>query len=195
MIRNFSWKQPFVVALIFGFALSYAGNAGAMKYMGLKDAIKHFLPEGATLSKVTKDLSAAQASSLSAKYGLKDTADFKDTLKAGSHTVYVGRGSDGNAQIYIFVLDQYWRTCFHQFAVGVTPDGKIKEVAAMDLPCKYQRPIAKKSFLSQFSGKNGSTARLGKGVDAITGATASSEATTIIARRALALHEAFFGGK
>ena len=195
MNRLYKWTRMLALASVLIFSLSHAGQVEATTYMGLKDAIKHFLPANATLSKVTKDLSAGQASALKKKYGLKDTNDFKDTLKPGSHTVYVGRSSDGKAKIYVFVLEQYWRTCFHKYAVGVTPDGKIKEVTVMDLPCKYQRPIAKKSFLKQFSGKKGSSVQLGKGVDAVSGATASSEATTIVARRALALHEAFFAGK
>jgi hypothetical protein len=195
MKRVFSRTLFLTVALMTGVVLSYSGQADAMKYMGLKDAIKHYLPADATLSKVNKTLSAGQASALKKKYGLKDSSDFKDTLKPGNYTVYIGRGADKKAKIYIFILEQYWRTCFHKYVVGVTPDGKIKEVNVMDLPCKYQRPIAKKSFLKQFDGKNGKTAQLGKGIDAVTGATASCEATTIVARRALALHEAFFSGE
>ena len=67
----------------------------------------------------------------------------------------------------------------------------------MDLPCPYQRPIAKKSFLNQFKGKQikkggAVPAHLRKDIDVVTGATASSEATALVARRALALFEVFF---
>ena len=183
------------MALVLGFSIFYSGQAGAIKYMGLKDAIKHFLPSDAKLSKVQKTIPADKLQALRKKFNLKDNADFKNTLTAGPHTIYIGRGSDGKAKIYVFIMEQYWRTCFHKYAVGVTPDGKIKEVAVMDLPCKFQRPIAKKSFLNQFSGKTAPSAQLGKGIDVVTGATASCEATAIVARRALALHDAFFAGQ
>ncbi len=192
MTRLHTFAQSLAVGMVLGFVLSYPGQAEAIKYMGLKEAIKHFLPSGATLSKVKKTLPADQVKALKKKYALNDTVDFKHTLDTGPHEIYVGRGSDGKAKIYIFIVEQIWRTCYHQFAVGVSPDGKIVELAAMDLPCPYQRPIAKKSFLNQFTGKKGTSVQLGKGIDAVTGATASSETATIVARRALALYEAFF---
>lgn len=181
--------------MIIGFVLSYPGEADAIKYMGIKDAIKHFLPSGAQLSKVNKTIPAAQLKALKKKYDLNDTADFKNTLNAGPHEIYIGRGSDGRAKVYIFIMEQIWRTCYHQFGVGISPDGRIVELVAMDFPCPYERPVAKKSFLNQFVGKSGPSVKLGKGVDAVTGATASSETATIVARRALALYEAFFAGK
>lgn len=196
MTRIHGLFRCWAVLALLGAPLLYASQANAIKYMGTKEAIKHFLPQGAALSKVDKTLSADQIASLRKKYALEDTADFKNTLTAGPHTIYIGRGSDGKAQIYIFILEQYWRTCYHKFAVGVTADGKIQEVTPMELPCPYQRPVAKKSFLQQFSGKqvtgNKVPAKLKQDIDVVTGATASCEATTIIARRALALFEAFF---
>jgi hypothetical protein len=182
--------------LVIGFALSYSGEAAAIKYMSTKEAIKHFLPSGAQVSKVSKTLPAGKLAALKKKYDLNDSTDFKNTLTAGPHTVYIGRGKDGKAQIYIFIMEQYWRTCYHKFVVGVTPDGSIKELKPMDFPCKYERPIAKKSFLKQFTGKKVKggkvPAKLKQDIDVVTGATASSNVATIVVRRALALHEAFF---
>ena len=173
------------------------GRADAIKYMGLKEAIKHFLPKGAKVSKVSKTLSPDQLAAVKKRFNLNDKTDYKNVITAGPYDIYIGRGADDKAEVYIFIMEQYWRTCYHKFVVGISPDGKIIEVAPMDLPCPYQRPIAKKSFLNQFKGKQikkggAVPAHLRKDIDVVTGATASSEATALIARRALALFEVFF---
>jgi Na+-translocating ferredoxin:NAD+ oxidoreductase RnfG subunit len=190
-------KRSLAVIVLACAAMLLPGRADAIKYMGLKDAIKHFLPKGAKVSKVTKTLSASQLAAVKKRFNLKDKTDYKDVITAGPHEIYIGRGAGDKAEVYIFIMEQYWRTCYHKFAVGISPDGKIIEVAPMELPCPYQRPIAKKSFLNQFKGKQikkggAVPAHLNKDIDVVTGATASSEATALVARRALALFEVFF---
>lgn len=187
----------FFITAILSALFLISGPADAMKYMGLKEAIKHFLPAGAKVSKVTKTLSAAQLSAAKKRFSLKDKTDFKNVLTAGPHEIYIGRDGAGEALVYIFIMEQTWRTCYHKFVVGVSPDGKIIEVAPMELPCPYQRPIAKKSFLKQFSGKQIKKGgpvpvHLRKDIDVVTGATMSCETTALVARRALALFEVFF---
>ncbi len=184
------------VLAVLSAALLHSEPAEAVKYMNLKEALKHFMPTGAKLSKVNKTLSAEELKKARDRFGLKDKTDYKDVLKA-SNEIYLMRDKDGKVQVYVFIMEQYWRTCYHKFAVGVSSSGSIIEVKPMELPCPYQRPIAKESFLKQFKGKQIKRggpvpANLGKDIDAVSGATASSEVTAIVARRALALYEVFF---
>lgn len=167
-------------------------DAGAVEYMGLTDAVKYFISADAKLSKVEKTVPADKLPSIMKQFDLEKSTDFNDKISTGPYTFYVGRDGAGKATAYVLILDQYWRTCYHKYAVGLTPDGKIKEIAVMELNCKFQYPINKKSFLKQFDGKS-TPPRVGKDVDAVSGATASCEATAIVARRALALFNLFFG--
>jgi hypothetical protein len=169
----------------------------AVEFMSLKEAIKHFLPEGSSPYKVTKTIPDDKYAALKKKYHLKDTPDFKDTLKKGPYTIFLAKDANKKPAMYIMILEQYWRTCYHKFAVGVTPDGAVKEIVVVELNCKYAYPINKKSFLKQFKGKKAPGGKavkieVGKDIDAVSGATRSSELTAIIIRRALALHEIFF---
>jgi hypothetical protein len=167
-------------------------HAVAVEYMGLKDAVKHFIPADAKLSKVEKSIPADKLPEIKKKFDLEKSADFNEKITPGPYTFYVGRDGAGKATAYVVVLEQYWRTCYHKYAVGLTPDGKIKEIVVMEFNCKYEYPVNKRSFLKQFDGK-ATPPKLGKDVDVVTGATASCEATAIVARRALALFSLFFG--
>ncbi len=169
-----------------------SNQAAAVEYMGLKDAVKYFIPADAKLSKVEKTIPADKLPSIKKQFDLEKSTDFNEKISTGPYTFYVGRDAAGKALAYVVVLDQYWRTCYHKYAVGLTPDGKIKEIVVMEFNCKYEYPINKKSFLKQFSGK-AKPPKLGKDVDVVSGATASCEATAIVARRALALYSVFFG--
>ena len=169
----------------------------ATEFMSLKEAIKNFLPEGSSPYKVSKTIPDDKYEALKKRYHLKDTSEFKDTLKKGPYTVFVAKDAGKKPTMYIMILEQYWKTCYHKFAVGVTPDGTVKDIVVVELNCKFAYPINKKSFLKQFKGKKAPAGKaveieVGKDVDAVSGATRSSELTAIIIRRALALHEIFF---
>lgn len=174
--------------------------ASATQFMGLKEAIKYFLPEGSKVSKVLKSIPKGQYKAIEKRFRLRSTVDFKETLPAGPYTVYIGRDAANKVNIYILILEQYWRTCHHKYAIGIEPSGKIKEVVVVELNCRFANPINRKSFLKQFKEKKAPRGgpvpiELGQDIDGISGATMSSEATTIVSRRALALFELFFASE
>jgi hypothetical protein len=166
--------------------------ASAMKYLTMKEAIKNFLPKGSKLSKVTKTVPAGKIPALKKRFKLEPVKgeEFKEKFPAGPYDIYIGRDKAGKAEVYIMVLDQYWRTCYHKYAVALDGSGKIKEMVVMEFNCRYQYPINKKSFLNQFKGKT--AGNMGTKIDVVTGSTRSCEATAIVARRALALYDFFF---
>ncbi|MDJ0761496.1 MAG: FMN-binding protein [Myxococcota bacterium] len=195
-----SIKIGYLAAIVGLFLMVAPKAAMANKYMSLKEAIKYFLPEGSKLSKVSKTIPDDKFEATKKRFRLKKSTDFKEKISKGPYTIYVGRDAGGSAKMYILMLDQYWRTCYHKYAIGIEPNGTVKEVVVVDLNCKFAYPINRKSFLKQFKGKNASNrskapVEVGKDIDAVSGATASSDATAIVTRRALALFELFFASK
>jgi hypothetical protein len=77
----------------------------------------------------------------------------------------------------------------------VSPEGKILESVIIELTCPRSFPVAKKAFLAQFMEKTHKDPLTTKvDIDGITGATLSSEAASTAARKAVSLHNIFFGG-
>lgn len=186
-----------IVSLVALMALPH--EAQANKYMGLEEAIKYYLPQGHKVFKVTKTIPAGQMESTKKRFRLQSSADFKEVLSPGPYTFYVGRDASGTASVYILILEQYWRTCYHKYAIGIEPDGKIKDVVIVELNCRFAYPINRKPFLKQFKGKQAQPGKkvpveIGEDVDGVSGATLSSVTTAIVTRRALALYELFFAG-
>jgi hypothetical protein len=196
--NKYVWSVSLVLALSFIIAL--AGQAHANKYMGLEEAIKYYLPQGSKVFKVSKSIPADKLEATKKRFRLQSTVDFKEVLTPGPYTFYVGRDASGAATAYILILEQYWRTCYHKYAIGIEPDGKVKDVVILELNCRFAYPINRKPFLKQFKGKQAEPGKkvpveVGEDVDAVTGATLSSATTAMVTRRALALYELFFAAK
>jgi hypothetical protein len=181
-------------------AIAFPERAHANKYMGLEEAIKYFLPPGDKVFKASKTIPADKLEATKKRFRLQSTADFKEVLAPGPYTFYVGRDASGNAGMYILILEQYWRTCYHKYAIGIAPDGKVKEIVVLELNCRYAYPINRKPFLKQFNGKAAEPGKtvpveIGQDIDVVSGASVSSAVTAIVTRRALALYELFFASK
>ena len=200
MNRKNDLLLPLLIIAIVALGAMFPRTVFATQFMGLKEAIKHFLPAGSKVSKVSKSIPKDRYKMIEKRFRLRSTEDFKETLPAGPYTVYIGRGASNKVNVYILILEQYWRTCYHKYAIGIEPNGKIKEVIVVELNCRFATPINRKSFLKQFKGKKAPPGKpvpikVGHDIDAISGATVSSEVTAIVSRRALALFELFFGNE
>lgn len=166
--------------------LSMTTPVEAAKYMSLGRAVKTFIPKEAKIFKTTKGLSSAQKKVLEEDYGWKPDKD--------KYVFYVGK-IDGNPVAYVFVVPEIFNTCFHKYAVGMKPNGEVIETVIVELSCPRSFPVNKRSFLSQFDEKKHvDPLATGHDIDAVTGATLSSEATAIATRKAVSLHNLFFGG-
>jgi hypothetical protein len=164
-----------------------AREASAVKYMKIGKAVKTFVPKGAKIFKSKKKLTSDQKKRLATDYGW--------TPKKDEYTFYVGRDGSGNAQAYVTIVPEIFNTCFHKFAVGMKADGEVIDTVILELSCPRAVPINKKSFLKQFRHKRHTDPLTIKAdVDAVTGATLSSEAAAIATRKAVSLHNLFFGG-
>ena len=183
------WLKVFarrVLVMSIGLVVSLAAvDAGAVKYMSLGDAVKTFIPADAKIVKVTKGVGAVHKKQLEEDYGWTPTES--------EYVFYAGRKGDETVA-YVFVVPEIFNTCFHKYAVGMKPDGTILETVIVELSCPRAFPVNRKSFLGQFGGKEHTDPLTTRSdIDAVTGATLSSEATATAARKAVSLHNVFFG--
>lgn len=73
------------------------------------------------------------------------------------------------------------------FMIALSPNLTVRKVQILAHPKSPGRAILQKGFLSQFKGKGVTDkVRVGRDIDAVTGATISSRATTDVVRRVLA---------
>jgi hypothetical protein len=71
----------------------------------------------------------------------------------------------------------------------------VIDAVVVELSCPRATPINRKSFLKQFRKKRHTDPlTIRADIDAITGATLSSESTAQATRKAVSLHNLFFGG-
>lgn len=168
-----------------GLSLLLSNSAQAVKYMSLEQAVKKFLPKGSAVVKVTKTPTADERKRLADEYGWK--ADAK------KYVIYAGKkGADYTG--FVVIVPEIFGTCFHKYAVGMTPEGRVIETTIVELSCPRAMPINKKTFLKQFKGKtHQDPLTIAADVDGVTGATYSSEATATATRKALSLHNLYFG--
>jgi Na+-translocating ferredoxin:NAD+ oxidoreductase RnfG subunit len=79
------------------------------------------------------------------------------------------------------------------FITAMTLQGAVKKVRVMAYVEKRGRPIARRSFMSQYRGKTSKNVlTVGKDITGISGATISSRAATFTVKKAIFLYEEFY---
>lgn len=90
----------------------------------------------------------------------------------------------------IFVLDAIGQSLPITFAIGVKPDGTLQELQVMVYREPHGDEIHERRFRAQFAGKKlQDPLVVGKDIDAISGATISSNSAAYAARKGLALSD------
>ena len=158
---------------------------GAQSFLREADAPRAIFGEGATATRNTLELTDDELASLGQKLERK--------IEVRRYPYLEVHNAQGLAGL-IFMFDVIGQSQPITFAVGVTPDGALKDVQVM----MYREPqgdgIQEKRFRKQFEGKGlKDPIALGKDIDAISGATISSRSATYAARKALALSEVLRG--
>jgi len=76
------------------------------------------------------------------------------------------------------------------FIIALDPQGTVTRVEVLNYQEKRGQPIARRSFLSQFEGKNSkSSIKLNKDITGISGATISSNCAVFAVKKAIILYE------
>ncbi|MBL7071104.1 MAG: FMN-binding protein [Candidatus Omnitrophica bacterium] len=110
---------------------------------------------------------------------------FRYRIPEDSFTFYIGKTKE-KTDVYCLVLRERGKHGPITFIFAITQDGTIKDMAVLESKEVKGSKIGKRRFLRQFIGKSfEDPLRLKKDIDAVTGATISSNAATRAARKAL----------
>ena len=166
-----SWR---ILALVAVLALGGQALAEGL-YLSEPQLAERLFPEGKGLAASTVSLTDAEADRVALLFGYRLEQKSFRLLAAGEAGT-------------IFVLDVMGQNAPITFGVGVTRDGVVRGVELVAYRESRGEEIRAPRFLRQLTGKRlTDPLKLGKDVDAITGATISSRSATLATRKALAL--------
>ena len=177
-----------------------AGGCFAFVVLEKEDALKQVFFKGAEIEIETKELS--------------DEMMEKITEKLGGSFVYTPEGSESDEVEESNVIDFYFASKGGKrlgvAIIGAEPGkwGPVTFITSMDLKgtvkvarvMSYEevrgRPIAQRSYMNQYKGKNvNSSLTVGKDIMGVSGATISSRAATFAVKKALVLYKTVYGKK
>jgi hypothetical protein len=165
--------------------LGYGPATEADQYVSKDAFVRRNIPTGSTIIKRTVELGFEDKKRIKRKWLLSWLPDSLDFL--------VGRCEDGRMSgvvSFAVVYGEIHRE-YHHVGVGIAPSGTIAEVAVMD--AKSERPgrLATKGFLEQFKGKGRGRLSLAKDIDAVSGATESSNTVVDAVNAVMAIYSEF----
>ena len=182
-----SCRRP--AALILGAAIALlAHSASARELTTIPEARKDIFPQAASFQSETLSLTAEQQEQLSsgADVRLHPTYD-------RSYTVHRAYNESGDIIGYAFEDTVAGKWGPIHYLLGLTPEGKVKEVIVLEYQEKRGRPVARRRFRNQFEGKTiGDPVRLRRDVHGVSGATISSRGMTDGVRKLLYLFEEIY---
>lgn len=148
-------------------------------FLSHEAALKQVLPGAQRIEARQVALTPDKRRQLERKLGRKLTED-----RYTFHIGYQGTRITG----YALILEEIGKTEPITFAVGMTPDLHVQDVAVMTYREKVGSEVRRPRFLSQFRGKSPSDRlSLNRDILPLTGATLSSAAISAGVKRALAL--------
>lgn len=176
--------------------LAGAGFARAERFYTDEKALQELLPGADKIEKVVRPVTADELAAVKKQLGGVLAAYGKPGPDPKEFVFYFGMkdGKKTGAALFDTQPGKWGAICF---AIGLdAATGKITNMMVTTMSEKRGRPIALKSFLKQFFGKDKTAAfAVGKDVNAVAGATISAKAAAFAARKAVALYEMFFSRK
>lgn len=168
-----------------------AGSARAERLLTDEKALQQMLPGAEKTEKVSCAVTAEELAAIKKQLGGSLTDDGKQAADPKEFVFYYGIKGDKKTGVVMFDSEPgKWGVI--GFAIGMDAGtGKIVEMAVTTMSEKRGRPIALKSFLKQFFGKDRTAAfKVGTDVNAVAGATISTKAAAFAARKATVLYNA-----
>jgi len=161
------------------------GAAAAETLLTQEQALKVIFPRSESVQSENKVLTDQQRQELENNTGLR--------FPEAGYSAFVGK-SKGLPEGYAVILNEIGKHENITFIVGVSPKGKVTEVAVMEYRESRGGEVKEQRFLSQFKGKTSNDPiRVNQDIVNYTGATLSSNAIARGVRRALALTQLFYG--
>jgi len=179
-------KNNWYTLLIFpAILLLVAGNTLGADVLSRDQVLKTAFPLAETFVCQVIRLSDEQMKKLSRESGQKISSRFV--------TVYVAKKGDGNLG-YGFVDYTRGKSSFIKYFVAITPDGKIHSIEIMSYRGEKGSEVRHEIFKKQFAGKSvDSNINVGSDINAISGATISSQAITKGIRKIMYIWRECFG--
>lgn len=186
-------KTGLVAASLFLLAAGGIGSARAERLLTEEKAIKEMLPGAESVEKVARAVTAEELAAIKAQLGGFLNADSKAAPDPKEFVFHFGLKGGKRAGAALFDT-QPGKWGVVGFAMGLdAATGKITGMAVTTLSEKRGRPVALKSFLKQFFGKDKTDKfETGKDVNAIAGATVSTKAAAFAARKAVIVYDTLF---
>jgi len=148
-------------------------------YLTLEEALETVFPESKQVIPEKTDLTSEQRQQIEAESGRP--------MIESQVTVYVGK-TDGRIDGYALVTEEIGMYKPITSMVGITPDGRIRDVAVMIYRESRGGDVRRKRFLSQYRGRRlTDPIRLNKDIINVTGATLSVRSMNAQVRKALAI--------
>ena len=170
---------------IFVALAALVAGAAAETLLTREQALKVVFPKSESVQPETKVLTTEQRAELENNTGLRFPEAEYPTFVAKSKNAIDGYG---------VILNEIGKHENITFIVGVSPKGKVLEVAVMEYRESRGSEVKERRFLGQFHGKTSSDPiRVNQDIVNYTGATLSSYAIARGVRRALALTHLFYG--
>lgn len=160
-------------------AILMAASLQAATYTTLSASLKQLLPAGQKAYKAKFVATEAQAKALNA-FGEGDY------MEGDEFDVYYTKDAQGKVTctaVQMVEMLAKWKSS-HTWVIGIAADGKLTGVSILELTDKYTFPMAQGNFLKQFPGKAAAQLAVGKGLDAVAGASESSVLLGASIRRA-----------
>ena len=151
----------------------------------LKDGLKTMLQgNGAkSLKKLTVSASDSEAAELTQTRGV--------TLE-GAYSVYNGLDADGNVMGSVVQVNEEGKEGPLQVLVAFTPEGEVFDIGFTVFGEDRGKPAISFPFLNQFIGKSSEAEMIvGKNIDAISGATWTSNSVSSAIRKAVVIFDVF----
>ena len=164
---------------------TFVGIATAETLLTQEKALKVVFPKSDSIRAETKVLAAEQRTDLENNTGLR--------FPEAEYPAFVAKSKD-KVDGYAVILNEIGKHENITFIVGVSPKGKVLEVAVMEYRESRGEEVKEQRFLSQFKGKSAKDPiRVNQDIVNYTGATLSSNAIARGVRRALTLTNFFYG--
>ncbi len=183
VVKN-SW---FTLLLFPAIALLFAANTLGAHVLSRDQVLNNAFPLAETFVRKVIRLSDEQMKKLSRESGQKISSRFV--------TVYIAKNGDENLG-YGFIGYTKGKSSFIKYFVAITPDGKIHSIEIMSYRGEKGSEVRHEIFKKQFAGKRvDSNIKVGSDINAISGATISSQAITKGIRKIMYIWQEFFGSQ
>jgi Na+-translocating ferredoxin:NAD+ oxidoreductase RnfG subunit len=183
VLKN-SW---FILLLFPAILLLLAGNTLGSEVLSRDQVLKNAFPLAETFVRKVIRLSDEQMKKLSRESGQKISSRFV--------TVYIAKNGDETLG-YGFIRYTKGKSSFIKYFVAITQDGKIHSIEIMSYRGEKGSEVRHEIFKKQFAGKSlGSNIKVGADINAISGATISSQAVTNSVRETMHIWQEFFGSQ